>query len=71
MYLGYKTKDIQSFIYARMYMFWKENKRQTKLFELYYKNLYSLNKNHNKYVYFWERKHKTYKVVFNIKIFAY
>ena len=71
MYFGYKTKDIQSFIYAGMYIFWKENKRQTKLFKLYHKNLYPLNKTHDKYVYFLERKHKTYKVVYNLKIFAY
>ena len=35
------------------------------------KNLYLLNKTHDKYVYFFERKHKTYKVVYNLEVFAY
>ena len=59
----YKVLYMQEFRY-----FWKKTKDKQSCLKS--KNFYSLKKTHDKYVYFLERKHKTYKVVYNLKIFA-
>ena len=48
--------------------FWKKTKDKQSC--LNSKFFYSLRKPHDKYAYFLERKHETYKVVFNLRIFA-